>query len=323
MTWYHLIEDFLNQSLPQFRSTRRTNLALLTAAILDRRTLAISVLVRAWFSRLPYSHHQRKKRLFRFLSNDGFDPVAVQTALVEPLCQAAGLRGLTPIMIDWSDLGKGRNGLFAAVCFRRRGLPLFSWVALPQELYPSQNRLEEAFLFRLLRHLPPAIQPLLLGDRGFGRASLLRCLQLMPQHTGYPVQYVLRLKGNAYIHTDHYQGSLRKYPLPKGRIIFLPRTHYRSDKAVTTNLVLYWARGHQEPWYLATSLDDPQLAVRMYRRRMQPEQYFKDGKQRFALDRGTVTTTRRLQRLLVALLPTDYCGNPGFAQLPPTGLLPR
>jgi hypothetical protein len=35
---------------------------------------------------------------------------------------------------------------------------------------------------------------------------------------------------------------------------------------------------------------------------MQPERYFKDGKQRFGLDRSTVATTSRLQRLLVALL---------------------
>ena len=45
----------------------------------------------------------------------------------------------------------------------------------------------------------------------------------------------------------------------------------------------------------------------MYRKRMQPEQYFpeqyfKDGKQRFGLDRSAVTTTARLQRLPVALL---------------------
>ena len=75
----------------------------------------------AWCVQLPYSHHQRKKRLFRFLSNTAFDTVAVQTALLGPICQAARLRGLTPIMIDWSDLGQGRNGLFAAVCFRGRG----------------------------------------------------------------------------------------------------------------------------------------------------------------------------------------------------------
>ncbi len=79
MPWYHRIATFLNHSLPEFRATRRTNLALLTAAILQRRTLAISVLVRSWQVQVPYSHHQRKKRLFRFLSNTGFDTVAVQT----------------------------------------------------------------------------------------------------------------------------------------------------------------------------------------------------------------------------------------------------
>ena len=85
--------------------------------------------------------------------------MAVQTALLGPVCQAAKLRGLTPIMIDWSDLGQGRNGLFAAVCFRGRGLPLLSWVSTPEELDPSQNRVEEFFIGRLLRHLPTNIRP--------------------------------------------------------------------------------------------------------------------------------------------------------------------
>ena len=302
MSWYHRIATFLNDALPQVRATRRTNLALLTVAILERRALAISVLVRAWHVQLPYSHHQRKKRLFRFLSNIGFDTMVVQTALLGPICQAAKLRGLTPIMIDWSDLGQRRNGLFAAVCFRGRGLPLLSWVSTPEELDPSQNRVEEFFIGRLLRHLPITIRPLLLADRGFGRASLIRFVQQMPRHTGYPVDYVIRLRGDVVVQGTHYRGRLRDYRLPKGRILFWPRTLYRSDGAVVINLVLYWARGHREPWYLATSLADPRQAVRMYRKRMQPEQYFKDGKQRFGLNRSTVTTTGRLQRLLVGLL---------------------
>ena len=81
---------------PQLRATRRTNLALLTAAILQRRTLVLSVLARSWRVQLPYAHHQRKKRLFRFLSNTAFDSVAVQTALLGPICQAAQLRGWLP-----------------------------------------------------------------------------------------------------------------------------------------------------------------------------------------------------------------------------------
>ena len=47
MPWYHRIAASLNYSLPKMRATRRTNLALLTVAILERRALAISALVRA------------------------------------------------------------------------------------------------------------------------------------------------------------------------------------------------------------------------------------------------------------------------------------
>ena len=53
MSGYHRIAIFLNHSVPQFRATRCTNLALPTAAILDQRTLAISVLVRLGSSSYP------------------------------------------------------------------------------------------------------------------------------------------------------------------------------------------------------------------------------------------------------------------------------
>ena len=71
------------------------------------------------------------------------------------------------------------------------------------ELTPSQNRLEEAFIARLLRNLPDAIRPLLLADLGFGRASLLRWLQEMPRHAGRTMDYVVRLKGNVHIQTSY------------------------------------------------------------------------------------------------------------------------
>ena len=58
--------------------------------------------------------------------------------------------------------------------------------------------------------LAAAIRPLLLADRGFGRASLLRRLPEMPRHTGRTVDYVAPLKGDVHIQTaDGYQGLLR------------------------------------------------------------------------------------------------------------------
>ena len=80
--------------------------------------------------------------------------------------------------------------------FLNDALPLLSWESTPAELDPSQNRVEEFFIVRLLRHLPASIRPLLLADRGFGRASLIRLVQQMPRHTGYPVDYVIRLRGD-------------------------------------------------------------------------------------------------------------------------------
>ena len=50
------------------------------------------------------------------------------------ICHLAGLKGQTSIcMIDWSDLDQQRNGLFAAVCLRKRGLPLLSWATVHDE----------------------------------------------------------------------------------------------------------------------------------------------------------------------------------------------
>ena len=114
----------------------------------------------------------------------------------------AGRKGSHTIMIDWSDLGCQRNGLFAAVGLRRLGLLLLSWATAPEELNPSQNLLEEMFIRRLLEYLPGIVRPLLLADRGFGRASLLRFLQQMPQHTGRVVDYVVGARQGRCAHSN-------------------------------------------------------------------------------------------------------------------------
>ena len=69
----------------------------------------------------------------------------------------------------------------------------------------------------------------------------------MPDHTGYPVDYVIRIRGNVVVQSADYRGRLRDYPLPKGRIRFWPQTLYRSNGSVVMNLVPYWAGGHRNP----------------------------------------------------------------------------
>lgn len=236
MPWYHRIAAFLNYSLPQLRSTRRTNLARLTVAILEGRALAISVLARAWRVELPYSHHQRKKRLSRFRSNTGFDTVAAQTALLAPICQGARLRGLAPIMIDWSDLGQGRNGLFSrsGTAPAQLGVHTGRVGPVPE---PGGGVLHRS-VAASPAHQPPASA---FGRPRLGTGQLDPFGAAAAQHTSYPVDYVIRPKGDVVVQNTDYRGRLRDYTLRKGRILFWPQTLYRSDGAVVINLVLYWA----------------------------------------------------------------------------------
>ena len=90
MPWYHYIAAFIHCHLAPMCLTRRTNLAILAAALLNRRALAISELARATMPQLPESHHQRKKRIRRFISNDNFTPMVAQCALIPAICRLAG-----------------------------------------------------------------------------------------------------------------------------------------------------------------------------------------------------------------------------------------
>ncbi len=91
MPWYHRIATFLNHSLPEFRATRRTNLALLTAAILQRRTLAISVLVRSWQVQVPYSHHTSvRKGSFAFCPTPALTPWRCRRRCWDPSVRQLG-----------------------------------------------------------------------------------------------------------------------------------------------------------------------------------------------------------------------------------------
>ena len=183
-----------------------------------------------------------------------------------------------------------RNGLFAAACFRKRGLPLLSWTTAIDELNPSQNRLEEAFIAWPLRNLPDTVRPLLLADKGFGPASqpLLRWLPGMPRHTGQPVDYAAPLKGSAHIQTaDGYRGLLGKCPCVLVAMCFCPGRNivpmgwWQSAWHCTGVRCI----GNLGIWRLRCWT--AKVVVRQYRKRMQPEQYFHDGRQYFAPDWGT------------------------------------
>jgi len=163
---------------------------------------------------------------------------------------------------------------------RRRSLPLLS-VTYEREKLPSQgsqNRWEEDALARVLAALPAGVRPVVLGDRGFGRAGLLEWLATRKD------DYVLRLRRGAQIaEPDGARWKLGEAGLARGQQRWHPGVRYGTyhdrPRERVVNLACSWKRPkrsrarrsgkeYAEPWYLATSLGSLAAAVAWYRQRM-------------------------------------------------------
>jgi hypothetical protein len=194
MPWYPRIHAAIQQVLPALLPTQATNLALLVSALLAKRSSCLSELARAYPRPVPEQRRvrapkhdllHRLKRLWRFLDNPRIDAQALQLALIPTTISGLGHPRLLGLAIDWtffdSVTPSGRRvryqTLRIAVPRRGRALPLLQLAYNRDDLPDSQNQLEEAALLAVVRALPRGVRPVVLADRGFGRAAFLTWLQ--------------------------------------------------------------------------------------------------------------------------------------------------
>ena len=350
MPWYPRVLAAVGAALPSLAPTQVANLALLTSAILARRTLCLSELARAYPTpaerRVPRPKHgllHRLKRLWRFLDNRRVDPLAVQAALAPEVVARLGSPKRLGLAIDWTMfdavLPGGRRVRYqvlrVAIPRCGRALPLLQ-VAYDRDRLPpdrSQNQLEEAALDAVLRALPGGVRAVVLADRGFARATFLEWLQAHPAAPDFVVRVD---KGTCLTEPDGRRWKLGQEGLALGQLRWAPGVRYTlyhgRPRDLVVNVALCWRastrrasrRPHRlptEPWYLATSLGHAEQAVAWYWQRGWIEQSFRDAKSRFGLKRVRVGCPERLSRLLAAL--TLALAWLTLAALPELGTLPR
>ena len=328
MPWYCRVRSAINTAMPFLVPSQATNLALLVSAILKKQTLCLCELARAYPApkkrRVAAPKHDllhRLKRLWRFTDNERVDALAVQMALVPYTIAHLGHPRLLGLAIDWTmfnvALPSGERiryqVLRIAVPRKGRALPL-SQLAYDRDDLPadkSQNQIEQDALLAIVEALPGGVRPVVLADRGFARASFLAWLQ------EHHLQYVVRIdKGTCLTEADGRRWKLGEEELLLGQLRWVPEVRYGLYHGRPRNLLigvaLCWrvlrSRGRdprceepEEPWYLATSLEDARSAARWYRQRGWIEQSFRDAKSRFGLARVKVGSPERLGRLLMAL----------------------
>jgi len=163
-----------------------------------------------------------------------------------------------------------------AVPRKGRALPLLQ-LAYDRDRLPgerSQNQLEQDALLAVVEALPEGVRPVVLADRGFGRAGFLTWLEYRN------LDYVVRLsKGTCLTEPDGRQWKLGEEGLKAGHLRWAGRVRYGlyhgRPRELFINVALCFRlpksqardprrKRPEEPCYLATSLKDPRSAANWY-----------------------------------------------------------
>jgi len=289
-TWHRA----LAQTIPERCPSRLKNLTWLVVGLYLAMNVQLSAIVRKW--PLLAKNASLTRRLERFLDNpayrvrDWYEPVARQM-----LAAFAG-REVT-LIIDGSKVGFGHQLLMVALAHRRRALPL-AWTWVARSRGHSSSWTQAALLDYVRRLLPPGTRVILVGDAEFG------AIPLIGQVRRWRWKYVLREKSN---HQVRQHGSRLWQPFTDlvqkaGQSLWWPRAFLTRKWKYPTALLAHWAKGHNEPWLLATNLADARHVRRAYRRRMWIEELFGDLKGH-GLDLETTHLRHflRLSRLTLAV----------------------
>lgn len=244
------------------------------------------------------------KRCWRFCANERVETADAMRPIVAKLLKKRSKKKKLLIALDWVDI-KGFQTLVAGIVLKGRSTPI-AWAGTTNHVYDghrSRNAFEEALLLVLRDMIPQAINLIILADRGFGRTALATFCQR------HRLGYVIRIQPSVTVRLHGFYGKLLDYPVHKGIAKVLKRVSYRSDGAVTQNVVIRWRRNlpknRDECWFLMS--DQPGGArqlCNLYRRRMTIEQLFRDDKSKrngWSLRDTRITRPDRLDRLLLIL----------------------
>lgn len=242
---------------------------------------------------------EREQRLYRFLRNPRFTPELL-IPLHVVLAVGTKLQERLPMILDQTTI-RGIETLLIGLVYEGRVLPIAFSCFMKQWIHKSQNILEHSLILAVMSCFPVECRPLLILDRGYARVNLF--IQLRQE--GIP--FLCRAKRNVMVYLEgQTKGqTLGRFKIKPGQIRRYS-VRYHCQKKEPLDLIIYFGKGYEEPWYLlvpaGTSLTAEEIA-QLYAKRMSIEQGFRDWKTHLGV-RGLEflgdNPAPRLTRLLLA-----------------------
>jgi len=294
MTRRHRVGQLIGRHFSALRKSQRTTLGALVLGLVLGGRLGLAAIARGMSSATTVRH--RIKRAARFVDNERISHHRATECLVQWLLSLTHREVV--VALDWTELSEGRRMLAAKAAIARRAVPL-AWSIMHKGHFTrerkSRNQAEEQMILRLKDAFGP-YPWILVADRGFARADLLRKLG------EWDLRYVIRTSSNVWVEGVGVSGPLGNWPRRKRAARRYDGVRYHKSQRVEVALAIVHAEPAPEPWYLVTNVEGrPRAIAELYGRRMWIEEGFRDAKSNFGLRGLWLATCERMERLLIVM----------------------
>jgi hypothetical protein len=268
---YRKMLTAMQEFLPDRRITRLRNLALLASGLFLAESAHLGKVARKW--PLAARLASLTNRLRRFLKNEQVR----SHRFYRPLARKLISRFEEPwqevrLILDTTQIGVGHRVLTVSLAYRKRALPL-GWSVHEGRKGHTKTEAQIALLQRLEPLIASEPDVRVTGDSEFGRVELFRWLA----EQGW--EWVLRTSGQSQIYHEGQWIKLGDMVLAEGqtRLIGAVRFTQKHDDQ-KAHLIMHWADGEDDPWYLLASQPVSNATLKHYEKRMWTEELYADLK---------------------------------------------
>lgn len=240
-----------------------------------------------------------QRRLSRWVNNPRINPAKLYSPVVKA------------VFAKWKDaeiyLSFDTSMLWDKYCIIRlcvvhlgRSIPI-GWRVLKHNSSSVKLDTYEDLLLRVSKLLPATVKVVLLADRGFANAELVRYVRKLGWHCR------IRIKGNFWLRNPRLGWQrVSQFPVSMGEAILIHNVQiHKHDSLDSVHLAIAWESTSGEHWYILSTEPTTLQTFREYGLRFTIEENFLDDKSNgFNLESSMLRSAPALSRLCLVLAMT-------------------
>lgn len=235
-----------------------------------------------------------KKQISRFMENKHISPEVHYLPFIEELLAALGQTGELEIIIDGSVVGKGCMCLMFSVVYKGRAIPII-WKVVKKKKGHFKESEHIDLLEKLQKLIPSEVKIMVLGDGEFDGTKWQKKIRSRCGDYGLRTAKNIKFKNS-----DGEEFQPQDVGVEEGQSLLLEDLTYSSDGYGPVNLLVWHGKGHEEPLYLVTNIDDGYKLESYYMKRFLIETFFRDIKSKgFNIQKSGLRDPKKLNRLII------------------------